>query len=189
MPTAEGGASCPARAAAHDHALPAHGDVPAPRQRPASCQASWGWTLQAGLEPASAAGRAWSGPVWVGRGPRSSRGRGWMESHEAVRSGEGRKGAAVSGPRRQGAQALVQTGRRQGWGTKSRGKPQPPAQPPAQPPTQPPAQPPAQGRASGPHAGVREAAGSLSGVCKRPQPPGVCRAGPVLTLVVSGSDR
>lgn len=100
-----------------------------------------------------------------------------MESHEAVRSGEGRKGAAVSGPRRQGAQALVQTGRRQGGGTKSRGKPQPPAQPPAQ------------GRASGPHAGVREAAGSLSGVCKRPQPPGVCRAGPVLTLVVSGSDR
>lgn len=93
---------------------PTHGDDPAPRQRPASCQASRGWTLQAGLEPASAAGRAWSGPVWAGRGPRSSRGRGWMESHEAVRSGEGRKGAAVSGPRRQGAQALVQTGRRQG---------------------------------------------------------------------------
>lgn len=108
---------------------PTHGDDPAPRQRPASCQASRGWTLQAGLEPASAAGRAWSGPVWVGRGPRSSRGRGWMESHEAVRSGEGRKGAAVSGPRRQGAQALVQTGRRRG-GRSPGGSRSPPRSPP-----------------------------------------------------------
>lgn len=134
----------------------------------------------------------WSGLGWAGRGwlcgqgqPRPSRGRGLVESHqshhrefnEAARSGEGRKGAAVTDPHWQGTGALVQIGRQRE--DEVPGAAMVPSAVPS-----------ARRNVCATCSGVREATGSVGCVCKRPQPPRVCQSrAPFLTPVMSRSDR